>query len=105
MLADVVSVARPGSSDGGSVPQLTVIVLSPPFGLLLLELLPPQDAARNARETRSTAEPKPRPSFRAPILFIRSLHLSWEIALSNRCTHHGFPIRKSPIRNGSGFDE
>ena len=80
MLADVVSVARPGSSDGGSVPQLTVIVLSPPFGLLLLELLPPQDAARNARETRSTAVPKPRPSFRAPSEFMKPLHLSRLIA-------------------------
>ena len=61
MLLEVVSVARPGSSEGGSVPQLTVIVLpSPP--LPLFELLPPQETASKASTTMRPAKPRLRPS-------------------------------------------
>src|SRR3954466_5049111 len=62
---DVVSVASPGSSDGGSAPQAMLIVwlaasdpLPPPEPLLELELLlpPPQPAATSAAtETRRAA--------------------------------------------------
>ena len=52
MLADVVSDASPGSSDGGSVPQFTVIVsLSP----LPLDELPPH-AATMSTTRRARAE-------------------------------------------------
>src|SRR4051794_22799881 len=65
--ADVVSVASPGSSDGGSEPQAMVIVwsaaslpLPPPEPLLELLLPPPQPAATSAatatRRAASTIE-------------------------------------------------
>src|SRR3954464_1536156 len=66
-LAEVVSVASPGSSDGGSEPQAIVIVwsaaslpLPPPEPLLELLLPPPQPAATSAatatRRAASTIE-------------------------------------------------
>ena len=65
---DVVSVARPGSSDGGSAPTdivttwfcarlptvVSVFVLPPPPAPLLL-LLPPQPAANTARAATASA--------------------------------------------------
>src|SRR4249919_2523418 len=70
MLADVVSVARPGSSEGGSVLQLTVIVPPPLPELLLSSDEPPHEAAANASATRSAVKPAPQPVFRIPGLLI-----------------------------------
>ena len=50
MLAEVVSVASPGSSDGGSVPQLTVMLFPPEP---CLAVLPPQPAATTAGKARA----------------------------------------------------
>src|SRR5215207_11669761 len=64
MFEDVVSVARPGSSDGGSVPQFTVMTcsaaaappVSPPAVLPPeLSSSPPQPAATSARPARTAA--------------------------------------------------
>ena len=74
MLLDVVSVARPGSSDGGSVPQLTVIscfAARPPA-----PSSPPPQAVSATRSARATAQVDI--SFRDPIAIegSRSL-LAW----------------------------
>jgi hypothetical protein len=58
MFAEVVSVARPGSSDGGSAPQLTVISC---FAAVLpsdepSSLLPPQAATTMRNATESAIE-------------------------------------------------
>ena len=63
MFDDVVSVARPGSSDGGSVPQFTVITCSaasvPPSVVAPVPAAssssPPQPAATRARLVTSSA--------------------------------------------------
>ena len=69
MLAEVVSLARPGSSDGGSVPQLTVKTCSAASraafrgrraGAGASSSSPPQPPATSAKLETSSAEPQPK---------------------------------------------
>src|SRR3954464_757179 len=98
MLADVVSVASPGSSEGGSVPQLTVIVPPPPDLLLLSLEAPPQEAAAKASATRSAVKPAPQPIFPIPDLLIGTPALSLNLSQSYRSTRWPAPFGKTRIR-------
>src|SRR6187549_3491948 len=96
MLADVVSVARPGSSEGGSVPQLTVIVSPPLLDLLPLSEEPPHDAAAKASAMRSAVKPAPQPNFRVPELLIGNPPLSRWIYRSPIVLPRGVPHSVRP---------
>src|SRR3954454_20315678 len=107
--ADVVSVARPGSSDGGSLPIArrsvppdafafpAPVVCDPPLPLLLLPP-PPQPAATRAR-ARSAMRPRGQASVR-----LRMLIASWACLMLSLGLHgviHEAEKSKSPLVNNN----